>query len=467
VHFTAGRPAILGRALPLLVGALTALGAAAAMASAAPISHDAFGVNFGGAPPNLSVASPAGVGVARVQVIDGSNNDALVELAAAAGLRLYPILGIPVSNGPAADAAEMAAYVTSFADAYGPGGRFWAEHPGLPYLPVQSYEIGNEPDIDPSNPADSVHLHYSDPASYALVYQSARSALHAVDPSGQAVVGGMLDSGAVPLSTAEQYLQAIGPMDAVGFHPYVYDVTAMEQDTQALRAWLDANGHLGVPLDINEFGSGDGFSAGILSWSAEVAQFTSWAICTPALHVENVQPFWWGAVPGADTNFWYSMFSSELSPTALGSAYLAKVGALTHSGCPAVPVPKPPTNPSTPPTRRAKPPAKTKAPVTRTHRVTIRLAFAARQLFSAASSRLSGAGKRLLTQQTPGLMRSTTVSVNVYATTLSLGRARDATIDRFLFKRASRAMALTFASHLAKRKNERVLIRFTRVVAES
>jgi hypothetical protein len=355
--------------------------------------------------------------------------------------------------------------VTSFADAYGPGGRFWAEHPGLPYLPVHSYEIGNEPDIDPSDPADSVHLHYSDAASYALVYESARSALHAVDPSAQAVVGGMLDSGAVPLSTAEQYLHAIGPMDAVGFHPYVYELAAMEQDTQTLRAWLDANGHQGVPLDINEFGSGDGFSAGNLSWSAEVAQFTSWAICTSALHVENVQLFWWGAVPGADTNFWYSMFSSELSPTPLGTAYHAKVSALTHSGCPAVPVPQPPTNPITSPTRRTKPPAKTNAPATRTHRVTIRLAFAARQLFSAASSRLSGAGKRLLAQQTPGLRRSTTVTVNVYATTLSLGWARDATIDRFLSKRASGGMEMTFASHLAKRKNERVLISYTRRVA--
>jgi hypothetical protein len=433
------------------------------MASAGPIPNEAFGVNFGGAPPNLSAASAAGVGVARAEAIDGTDNDALVGLAAAAGLRLYPILGIPVSNGPTADAAEMAAYVTSFADAYGPGGTFWAEHPGLPYLPVQSYEIGNEPDIDPSDPADNVHLHYSAPASYALVYESARSALHAVDPSGQAVVGGMLDSGAVPLSTAEQYLQAIGPMDAVGFHPYVYDLTAMEQDTQTLREWLDAHGHQGVPLDINEFGSGNGFSAGISSWGAEVAQFSSWAICTPALHVENVQPFWWGAVPGADTNFWYSMFSSELSPTALGDAYLATVGALTHSGCPAALVPQQPTGTLTPPARRAQPPARTKPQVTRTHTVTIRFAFAARRLFSAASSRLSGAGKRLLTQLSPALMRSTTVDVNVYATTLSLGWGRDDAIHRLLFTRARHGLKLTFAAHRAKRNNERVLIRSTRV----
>jgi hypothetical protein len=160
------------------------------------------------------------------------------------------------------------------------------------------------------------------------------------------------------------------------------------------------------------------------------------------------------------------MFSSELTPTALGGAYLAEVGALTHSGCPPAPVPTPTTNP-TPPPRHLRPPARTKARATRTHRVTNRLAFAARRLFLTASSRLSGAGKRLLTQHTPELMRSTTVDVNVYATTLSLGRARDATINRFLFTRASHRMALRFASHLAKRKNERVLIRLTRVVADS
>jgi hypothetical protein len=458
------RLVILACALWLLVG-LADLGPASAMARAAPVADGAFGVNFDGSPPNLSAASAAGVGVARVEVIDGTNADALVGLTAAAGLRLHPMLGIPVSNGPAADAAQMAAYVSSFADAYGPGGTFWALHPQLPYLPVRSFEIGNEPNISPGEPADSVHLHYSDPASYALVYESARSALHAVDPSGQAVVGGVLDSGATPLSTAEQYLQAIGPMDAVGFHPYLYDLAAMERDTQALRTWLDAHGHQSVPLDIDEFGSGNGFSTDISSWGPQVAQFTAWAVCDPALHVEDVQPFWWGAVPGADTDFWYSLFSSELTPTPLGSAYLAEVATLTRSGCPIPPVPKPSANPTPPPAHLIEPPAKLKARGPRTHRVTVTLTLAARVLFSGDSSRLSGAGQRRLSRQTPALMRSATVGVDVYATTLTLGWARGEAIDRFLITRAPRGLELTFASHVAKPNHERVLISYTRLVA--
>ena len=86
-------------------------------------------------------------------------------------------------------------------------------------------------------------------------------------------------------------------MDAVGFHPYLYDVTTMEQDTTALRQWLNANGHGNVPIDINEFGAGDGVTPGLAAWGAEVAQYTQWALCTPALDVENVQPFWWGGYP--------------------------------------------------------------------------------------------------------------------------------------------------------------------------
>ena len=269
--------------------------------AATPISPDSLGVNFTGSPPDLATASAAGVGLARDQVIEGTNTDAVVELTAAADLRLYPMLGLPKSQGAAADATAMAAFVTSFAQRYGPGGSFWAQHPELPYLPVESYEIGNEPDITPTEPADETSLHYANPADYAEVYEAARTALHQVDPTAQAVVGGMLDSGAITLDTAEQYLAAIGPMDAVGFHPYLYDVTTMEQDTTQLRQWLDANGDSSVPLDINEFGAADGVTPGIAAWGAEVAQYTQWALCTPGLNVENVQAFWWGGIPIADT----------------------------------------------------------------------------------------------------------------------------------------------------------------------
>jgi hypothetical protein len=256
------------------------------------------------------------------------------------------MMGLPRTQGAAADATAMASFVTSFARRYGPGGTFWAQHPTLPYLPVESFEIGNEPDITPTQPADETSLHYANPADYAWVYETARTALHQVDPGGQAVVGGMLDSGGIGLAQVEQYLSAIGPIDAVGYHPYLYNITTMEQDTLALRAWLDGHGHTGTPIDINEFGA----PVGVSNWGEQTAQYTQWALCTPALDVGDVLPYWWGAVPAADSDPWTSMVNSELAETSLGAAYLGEVTALRTQGCP-VPTPAPPALTTTTPTK--------------------------------------------------------------------------------------------------------------------
>lgn len=314
--------------------------AAGTAAGSPPLASSSVGVDFSGLPANLSTAAAAGVGVARQQVIAGSDTDRLVQLTAAARLRLYPMLGLPRSEGPATDASAMAQFVTSFAQRYGPRGSFWKLHPELPYLPVLSYEIGNEPDITPTDPADETSLHYADPAAFAQVYETARSALHSVDPTALAVVGGVLDSGSVPLTAAERYLRAVGPADAIGYHPYLYDLATMERHTLALRRWLNANHKSGVPLNINEFGSfvdPSGALPGIASWGRQVAKYTEWALCTSSLGVTNVQAFWWGGVPGTDSDVWFSMFSAELAETALGSAYLAEARKLTTSGCPAPP----------------------------------------------------------------------------------------------------------------------------------
>ncbi len=159
------------------------------------------------------------------------------------------------------------------------------------------------------------------------------------------MVGGVLDSADPAQADAEGYLRAIGAADAIGYHPYLYDLSAMQQDTLLLRQWLDANRKANVPLDINGFGSlldPSGTLPSISAWGREVAKFTQWALCTPSLHVENVQPDWWGGTPGADADVWFGMYSSKLSPTPLGTAYLAAVKQLTTTGCPAPAAPRPP-----------------------------------------------------------------------------------------------------------------------------
>jgi hypothetical protein len=112
----------------------------------------------------------------------------------------------------------------------------------------------------------------------------------------------------------------------------------------ALRAWLDANGHAGVPIDINEFDA----PTGVADWGAQTAQYTQWALCTPALGVEDVQAYWWGAIPMAYNDPWFAMVGGDLTETSLGSAYLSAVQVLTSQGCPAPAPTAPPTTKSTP-----------------------------------------------------------------------------------------------------------------------
>jgi hypothetical protein len=319
---------------PLTIALCCCGGAASAGKATFHPSSARLGVYSDDNPSDLRLASAAGVGLLRTNA--DLHSDAKVEFVAAARLRMYAILGLPRGGSPAGDAPKIARLVSAFAGRYGPYGVFWKQHPTLPYLPVQSFEIGNEPNVPLSFEPDSSTLQYGSPAGYAKVYEAARTALHRVDPTGKAVVGGMLDSGGVPLRTTEAYLAALGPIDAVGFHPYLYDEAAMERDTLALRRWLNAHGHAQTPIDVNEFAAAPHLGPTIAVWGAEVAGYTHWALCTPGLGVETVIPFWWGATGYAteSPSFpWYPMVNPRMRLTPLGRDYLGMAKRLTTRGC--------------------------------------------------------------------------------------------------------------------------------------
>jgi hypothetical protein len=335
-----------------VVAVITVLLFGAGSASAAGLSPDSFGVNSATGPTDFSLASASGLGVLRDQVIQGTNADALVALAAASHLRLAPMLGLPQTLAPSAAATAMAQYVTAFAQRYGPNGSFWSQNPQLPYLPVEDFEIGNEPNIPLIWVADATHLHWSDPSAYAQVYEAARWALHQVDPSGVAVVGGLADSGnlGVDLQHDEEWLAALTPgtVDAVGFHPYTFPVSfaEMNSDTEELRQWMDANGMQNAPIVINEVGACDVTPQSTLSlgncavsisssaWGTFAANFAEWSLCSRALNVTSFQPEYWGDLSNTDVNAILALVSTEGTLTPYGDAYLAEVQSLEGSGCP-------------------------------------------------------------------------------------------------------------------------------------
>lgn len=325
--------------------------------SAAPISSQSLGVNVTPGVTDMSLATSSGVALARIQVIQGTNADPIVAWAAGAHLRLFPVLGLGAQLMPPAASTAMALYVSSFAKRYGPGGTFWLQNPRLPYLPVESYEIGNEANIPLQYVQDATHLHWPlangrpNASAYAHVYEAARTALHRVDPSGVAVVGGLADSGTpgVSLVDDEQWLSALprGQVDAVGFHPYTFPVSfsQMYSDTEGLRQWMNTNGMQGAPIDIDEVGACDvlpqdtigtsGCSPSIPSgdWGAFIATFTQWALCSSQLNVASVQPEYWGDLANTDTNATLSLVSSKGTLTPYGRDYLGETRWLTTKGC--------------------------------------------------------------------------------------------------------------------------------------
>ena len=109
----------------------------------------------------------------------------------------------------------------------------------------------------------------------------------------------------------------------------------MQHDTLALRRWLNDHKKANVPLDINELDSfsSPGVLPGIAAWGSQVAKYTEWALCTPSLLVDNVQPYAWGAI-SSPYDPWYAMFTPTVKQTPYASAYLAEIRKLTTKGCP-------------------------------------------------------------------------------------------------------------------------------------
>src|SRR5205085_11503446 len=124
------------------------------------------------------------------------DTDNWVSALAAHGIRWEPLVSFSATwdsavpgdyNAHPASPSNYAAFAGALARRYGNGGSFSAEHPELQPLPVQAYELWNEPNADRFWQPDPAPA----PERYADLYAAARTALPQADPAAQAVVGGL------------------------------------------------------------------------------------------------------------------------------------------------------------------------------------------------------------------------------------------------------------------------------------
>jgi hypothetical protein len=162
-----------------------------------------------------------------IHIYNWSSTDAVIGALAQHGLRWQPVLDYSAKwasqipgdeHAPPKSVDDYAAYARAFAARYGDGGLFWTLHPELKALPVRSYEIWNEENLQ-------YFWHTGvDPNGYADLYAAARQAIHAQMSSAQVMVGGLSPGG----TDAPKYIEAMenhrpdlrGNLDAVAIHPY-------------------------------------------------------------------------------------------------------------------------------------------------------------------------------------------------------------------------------------------------------
>jgi hypothetical protein len=275
------------------------------------------------------------------------STDELVAALAESHLRWYPIVdyatswaGVSGWESPpkAADVGDYAAFAGALARRYGSRGSFWRNHPRLPKMPVEAYEIWNEPNFAHFWPDQS----YA-PRRLGAMYLAAQALIKAADPSGRVVLGGLNPEGASDFVTR---LMAAQPrlnihLEAIGFHPYGGgpdgDLEITYERIRALRRLLD---HLVparyIPIEITETGWA-------VPWTPETwrsARLQALAIELPHSNCDITRLIvydWISTDTGSSPEGYFGIATPDGTPTASALAFGAGIATAREAAVKSAP----------------------------------------------------------------------------------------------------------------------------------
>ncbi len=167
-------------------------------------------------PSELDRMRSMGVGWIREEFdsVPNGESDAIYRNAAERGMRILPLL--QKSSALPADVNEYANVVAGFARRYGPGGDFWAAHPGLASFASTHFEVYNEPYGDWYGPVE--------PARYAALLRTVVPRARQANPQARFLIAvdrtpdGERHTWIDDLYRAEPGLNQL--FDGVAMHPY-------------------------------------------------------------------------------------------------------------------------------------------------------------------------------------------------------------------------------------------------------
>jgi len=191
--------------------------------------------------------------------IDLSETDRIVERASARRIEVFPhIIVAPTWNraysydphAPPGDPEYLRPYMKVLIERYGPRGSFWAEHPGLPRLPIHNWQFWNEP-----------HLPYQwtlpRGISWSETYTAQLKVFHLAvkenDPTAKVVLGGLTNSSWQALD--ELYYNGVkGYFDIAAIHPYTQRTNGTVELVRRFRAVMRRHGDGRKPVWATELG---------------------------------------------------------------------------------------------------------------------------------------------------------------------------------------------------------------------
>lgn len=202
-------------------------------------------------------------------------HDEFVLDAARAGMRVLPfIVQTPgwAREPEHHDAAgiwppQFPDYVVDFAAAaarrYGRAGTIWRENPEVPYVPIRSWQIWNEPNLR------SFWRSGPDPVAYTRLLESAAYGIRSGDPDAEIVSAGLPDPAGVripaPRFVAEMYdAGAARALDTVAVHPYAHAPEEVVEHVADITRVVARHGD-DAPVWATEFGWATGGSSGYLT----------------------------------------------------------------------------------------------------------------------------------------------------------------------------------------------------------
>jgi polysaccharide biosynthesis protein PslG len=195
---------------------------------------------------------------------------------------------------------------------YGPHGRFWRLRPDLPYRPIRTWQIWNEPNLP--------RFYYPKPSisGYRTLLRISSRTIHRMDPGAKIVLAGISPDrrhrGLSPANFVSRLYNAGGArwFDIATIHPYSLAFAGVEKRMTQIRQIMVQNDDAKTPVWVTEIGwssqpprRGAAHNVGLAgqadlirkSFHLFVQNYRRW-------NLQHVFYFAWSDVPYGDTSAW-------------------------------------------------------------------------------------------------------------------------------------------------------------------